>query len=183
MDNKKNALATPKRGVAVKPHKRSKPDSARNAVQKKVVVGRGSNTGKLVVAKVTGLKSHTMDTVKVLNKIKAGSPVQSFLILVEAYDATQKEMAESLSIPISTLNRRKVSGKLHTDESDRVVRFAKLKDDAVALMQGDGDAAISWLRTPQDILSGESPMAHASTELGVREVEALISRIRHGVFS
>ena len=34
-----------------------------------------------------------------------------------------------------------------------------------------------------DIFGGETPMQHAKTEKGAREVEDLIGRIRNGVFS
>jgi putative toxin-antitoxin system antitoxin component (TIGR02293 family) len=100
-----------------------------------------------------------------------------------ALHTSQKEIAQVLSIPPSTLQRRKKSGQLQTDESDRVVRLASLKDATVAMMQGDDEAAVAWLRTPLDILGGESPLEHASTELGARDVEDLIGRLRHGVFS
>ncbi|MCU7862225.1 MAG: DUF2384 domain-containing protein, partial [Candidatus Thiodiazotropha sp. (ex Lucinoma kastoroae)] len=96
---------------------------------------------------------------------------------------SQKDIAQVLSIPSSTLQRRKKTGHLQTDESDRVVRLAHLKDAALALMQGDDNAAVAWLHTPLDVLGGESPLEHASTELGARDVEDLIGRLRHGVFS
>jgi putative toxin-antitoxin system antitoxin component (TIGR02293 family) len=103
--------------------------------------------------------------------------------LEAAFDASQKEIAVILSIAPTTLTRRKKEGLLHADESDRVVRFARLKDAVLALTYGDDAAAISWLKTPLPILGGDSPLAHASTELGARDVEDLIGRLRHGVFS
>ena len=68
-------------------------------------------------------------------------------------------------------------------ESDRVIRFAKLFDQANILLQGDKNATLTWLKSPLEILSGESPLEHAQTELGTRDVEDLIGRIRHGIFS
>ncbi len=50
-------------------------------------------------------------------------------------------------------------------------------------MEGDEDAALRWLKTPLPILGGESPLAHARTEAGGREVELLMGRIEHGVYS
>ena len=64
-----------------------------------------------------------------------------------------------------------------------MIRLARLKDLALTLMNGDDAAAISWLRTPLEILGGETPLEHASTEMGARDVEDLIGRLRHGVFS
>lgn len=141
-------------------------------------------TGKgrdLLVARVTGVRSGSQE--KMLAKIKKGLRFSAIAQLENALHASQKDIAEVLSISSSTLQRRKKSGHLQTDESDRVVRLARLKDAALALMQGDDDAAVTWLHTPLDVLGGESPLAHASTELGARDVEDLIGRLRHGVFS
>ena len=135
----------------------------------------------LLTRSVTGVRSG--NRAKILVKIKSGLAFSSVEKLERALHANRKEMASVLSIPISTLTRRKKEGRLQTDESGRVVRLAQLKDAAVAMMQGDDEAAISWLRTPLDILCGESPLQHAGTELGARDVEDLIGRIRYGVFS
>ena len=54
---------------------------------------------------------------------------------------------------------------------------------AYELMNGDGATARRWLQEPHDLIEGESPLERASTEVGGREVEELIGRLRHGVFS
>ena len=131
--------------------------------------------------KVTGVRPTSR--AQIVKKIKSGIKFSAISELEVAFDASQREVAELLSIPASTLTRRKKAGQLLSDESDRVVRFANLKDAAVDLMQGDDMAAIAWLKTPLDILSGETPLEHATTELGARDVEDLIGRLRHGVFS
>lgn len=135
----------------------------------------------LLVARVTGVRSGSRE--KMLAKIKKGLKFTAIAQLENALHASQKDIADVLSISSSTLQRRKKAGHLQTDESDRVVRLACLKDAALALMQGDDDAAVTWLHTPLDVLGGESPLSHASTELGARDVEDLIGRLRHGVFS
>ena len=117
------------------------------------------------------------------SSIKKGLKFATIARLGKALDISQKEVAQLLSITPSTLNRRKKEGQLHPDESDRVVRFARLKDAALTLMRDDDQAAVAWLQTPLDILGGESPLDYATTELGARDVEDLIGRLRHGVFS
>ena len=86
-------------------------------------------------------------------------------------------------IPKQTLARRKKAGKLNVDESDRVARFARLLKQATDMMEGDQDAAIRWLKTPQILLEGESPLEYAVTETGASEVQQLIGRLEHGVYS
>ena len=72
---------------------------------------------------------------------------------------------------------------LTAEESDRLVRIARLVGMAHELMGGDGEAARRWLAEGNELLEGESPLERASTEGGGREVEQLIGRLRHGTFS
>lgn len=61
--------------------------------------------------------------------------------------------------------------------------IAALLQQASDMMQQDSDRAKIWFETKMDIFGGETPMQHAKTEKGAREVEDLIGRIRNGVFS
>lgn len=65
-------------------------------------------------------------------------------------------------------------------ESDRVVRYAELLHRAVEFL-GDNDAAARWLDTPSVALDGETPLDHATTEFGARDVIRLIGRLEHGI--
>lgn len=119
-----------------------------------------------------------------LSLVRDGLPASVIKRLEIAYGATQSEIAQALRIPMTTLRRRlRQNEQLTVDESDRVIRLARIKDLALGMMHGDDQAAVAWLRTPREILGNESPMVRANTEVGAREVEDLIGRIRHGVFS
>jgi putative toxin-antitoxin system antitoxin component (TIGR02293 family) len=48
---------------------------------------------------------------------------------------------------------------------------------------GGEESARSWLAAPALAFHGECPLDFADTEIGAREVEALLGRIEHGVFS
>jgi putative toxin-antitoxin system antitoxin component (TIGR02293 family) len=48
---------------------------------------------------------------------------------------------------------------------------------------GAEDKAARWLQTPNEALGGSSPLDRLATDLGTREVEALLGRIEHGVYS
>ena len=58
-----------------------------------------------------------------------------------------------------------------------------LFQQACDMMQQDSNRAKIWIETKMDIFGCETPMQHAKTEKGAREVEDLIGRIRNGVFS
>jgi len=87
-----------------------------------------------------------------------------------------------LAISRSTLVRRRKSGRLDMQESDRLLRYARLYARALTVLQNEG-AARDWLKQPARALSFVTPLTFAETEAGAREVEALLGRIEHGVFS
>ncbi len=82
----------------------------------------------------------------------------------------------------ATLHRRKKTGHLDRAESDRLVRYARLFSHASEAL-GGVEGARSWLVAPARDFHGECPLDFADTEIGAREVEALLGRLKHGVFS
>ncbi|WP_169337054.1 type II RES/Xre toxin-antitoxin system antitoxin [Algicola sagamiensis] len=132
-------------------------------------------------ASVAGAVSN--DRKHILSRIEIGFDVDSIKKVEDALGIQQKEIIQLLKISPSTLKRRKDSGHLSAEESDRVYRFAHLLELATHLMQGDLDAAKQWLKTPEALFDNKSPLQHATTEFGAREVEDLIGRLQHGVFS
>ena len=115
--------------------------------------------------------------------VRNGLPFSMFDELVGAVGGSKRELAAIIGIPATTLARRKRSGTLTPPESDRLVRIARLEEMAASMMRGDAAAAGRWLRTHHELLDGEAPLERASTETGARDVEHLIGRLRHGVFS
>jgi putative toxin-antitoxin system antitoxin component (TIGR02293 family) len=91
------------------------------------------------------------------------------------------QIADTLRIAPRTLTRRKEQGRFDADESERLVRLGRLVDQAVLLFEGDLPAVRRWLAAPQPALGGKAPLDLARTEVGAREVEALIGRLEHGI--
>ncbi len=50
------------------------------------------------------------------------------------------------------------------------------------MLEGE-EAAREWLKSPLPALAGKTPLEFADTEPGAQEVEDLLGRIEHGVFS
>ena len=119
----------------------------------------------------------------ILRLVRDGLPFSMLEELASAVGGSQQQLAKVIGIPATTLGRRKRTGRLTPAESDRLVRIARLQSMARTLMRGDAPAARRWLTTPHALLGEETPLHHASTETGGREVEQLIGRLRHGVFS
>jgi putative toxin-antitoxin system antitoxin component (TIGR02293 family) len=119
---------------------------------------------------------------KLVEALRVGLPVQELMVLQASLKVPMEKLVPRLGISKATLHRRKVSGKLDPAESDRVVRFARLMGKAVTVLESD-DNARQWLTSPQFGLGGAVPLDYADTEVGAREVEDLLGRIEHGVYS
>jgi putative toxin-antitoxin system antitoxin component (TIGR02293 family) len=125
----------------------------------------------------------TDDAVKLVRIVRHGFSFKSLAKLQKATDLPWTEISRFAAIPKRTLTRRQSQGRLHPDESDRVLRASTIFDMAVELFEGNTAQARKWLQTPQPGLGGETPLDFASTEVGAREVENLIGRLEHGVFA
>ena len=92
-------------------------------------------------------------------------------------------LATSIGISPRTLSRRKKEKKLSAAESDRLVTVSRLLSLAVGLFEGNKEKAFRWFGNPNRALGDLTPLEMAATETGSREVENLIGRLEHGVFS
>ena len=124
-----------------------------------------ANTTQLVQAIESGLSFSTLERVR------------------RATGLPMERLAVSIGISPRTLTRRKKTSKLTASESDRLVSVSRLLNFAIELFEGDGERAVKWFLTPNRALGEVSPLAMAGTETGAREVENLIGRLEHGVFS
>lgn len=118
----------------------------------------------------------------VIEKVRGGLPLEEFQSLRELLGLTEERLAGLLGMSRATLHRRKADGALDRSASDRLVRFARLFLRASDVLGGQ-KAARSWLAAPAVAFRGECPLDFADTEIGAREVEALLGRIEIGVFS
>ena len=117
-------------------------------------------------------------------RIKTGLHVREFDTLREFLGLTVDAMARKVGISIATLSRRRQSREaLDPDHGDRLMRYARLFRLAVELYDGDEAAARTWLTSPARALDGEAPLDYAETEEGAREVEHLLGRLEHGVYT
>ena len=130
----------------------------------------------------TSIGLRPQSSAKLITRIKAGLPVKAFDRLRQNLDLSEKALSRTLNIAISTLARRKKSGRLTFEESERVYRIARLYDRALEVFN-DREMARKWLREPAWALGDIPPLAYAETELGAQEVYDLLGRLEHGVFT
>ncbi len=133
------------------------------------------------VTYLIGLKS--AGTSELIDHIKKGLEYSSIEHFTRKASLRREEVIGIARISSRTLIRRKEKGRLSPDESDRLVRAARIFSRAQQLFEGDLSAVNRWLKTSQPALGGATPLEYAATEAGAREVEALINRLEYGIFS
>lgn len=121
------------------------------------------------------------DPLQIVRKVRAGLRFESLERFQENTRFSTRDVADLVAIPSRTLHRRKAQGRLDPDESDRLLRVARVFGKALELFEGDAAAAHDWFHAPARALGGEAPIRLAATDLGSREVEALVERLEHGV--
>src|SRR2546421_8478813 len=74
-------------------------------------------------------------TPKMIAAIKGGLRVRELSALQASLDMPMERLAPKLGISRATFHRRKAGGLLRPEESDRVVRFARLMGKAVQVFE------------------------------------------------
>lgn len=119
---------------------------------------------------------------QLITRIHQGFRFSELDALRERLGLSAREMSHLINVPERTLARRRQSGRLSPLESERVLRFERLFALVAEMLRGE-EGVQRWLKSPKSALGGKTPLEYADTEVGAREVENLIGRIRHGVFA
>jgi putative toxin-antitoxin system antitoxin component (TIGR02293 family) len=156
-------------------------DSGKKRARRRSAAAPPVPAPSLKYAAVLGLKP--ADAVALVAYVQRGLSWAAFERLQHATDFTARQIADAVGIPGRTLHRRKVAGRLAVDESDKLVRLSRVYGRTLELFEGDQAEAKRWLSSPAPALGGAAPLSMAGTDVGAREVEALIGRLEHGVIS
>lgn len=115
--------------------------------------------------------------------IEEGLSFRELEHLQENFGLSRGEVAQLVQIKPRTLDRRRREGRLQPEESDRLLRLSRVFGKALELFEGESRAAKEWLYSSQRALGGAVPLEIARTDIGAREVEDLLGRLSHGVFT
>ncbi|MEO8910636.1 MAG: antitoxin Xre/MbcA/ParS toxin-binding domain-containing protein [Gemmatimonadaceae bacterium] len=126
-----------------------------------------------------GLRKY--DPLHAVDQIQRGFSYSALERFQRNTELSLRILAQIVEIPERTLARRKATGRLAPDESDRLARFSRVFARAIELFEGDPDAAREWLTRPVHALGGKEPLELTSTDAGAIEVERLIGRLEHGI--
>lgn len=127
-------------------------------------------------AVVGGEITAEMDVVRL---VRRGLPVDAVLFVLDSGRLTLAEL-DRIVMPRKTLANRRKLGTLTPEQSDRLVRVARVLASAEETF-GSREKAGAWLRRPTTTLASECPLELLDTDEGARAVETLLGRIAHGI--
>jgi putative toxin-antitoxin system antitoxin component (TIGR02293 family) len=111
--------------------------------------------------------------------VRGGLPVSTLDRLI-ADEVVSEQEVEAHFVPRRTLYARRQKGTLSREQSDLVVRLARIQAMADDVF-GDRRKSHGWLRDQNGALAGQTPLSLLDTEEGGRLVEAVLGRIAHGI--
>lgn len=111
--------------------------------------------------------------------VERGLPVRALTRVFDAIASDEPRLRYAV-VPRATFARKQNDGStLSPEQSDRVVRIARLWAMAIEVWH-DEEAARAFLLRPHPLLEGERPIDVARTTEGARLVEGVLGRLQHG---
>ena len=132
-----------------------------------------------VIGGVSALGEDASTGLGIMRLVRRGLPVTTIEFVLATGRLTAAEL-DRIVLPRKTLMNRRRLGRLTPEQSDRLVRVARLIAAAEETF-GSQEKANSWLRRPTTALGGERPLDLLVTDEGARQVETLLGRIGHGI--
>lgn len=110
-----------------------------------------------------------------------GLPLESVSALKNR-GLTYTEISETVISPRTLKHRKARNEPLSHEETDRVVRVARIVSLAEEVF-ASREKALLWMRTPDDRLENRTPLKMLITESGGRLIENLLWQIDEGVYA
>jgi putative toxin-antitoxin system antitoxin component (TIGR02293 family) len=148
--------------------------TTRNSSKPALAVGRGDP------GSVLGM-SHATDA-EARGAVRRGYPFRALDEVSKRLARPSHEINAVLGIPPRTFARRKAAKQFTPEESDRIYRLARTVHLALDVL-GSDEKARNWLKAPNRALGGEVPFELLDTDIGARQVEAVLLRVAYGIFS
>lgn len=115
------------------------------------------------------------------NSVNDGLNASSIKLLQNELSLNSSELSQLLNISNRTLSRRKASGKLSKNESERVFLLAAMIAIANKVLSGH-DSALRWLKSPQKAFYELTPLEHVKATQKIEEIITVLHQIEHGIF-
>jgi putative toxin-antitoxin system antitoxin component (TIGR02293 family) len=115
-----------------------------------------------------------------IDAVREGLPYATFEEVREALGISGKELAALMGVPARTLNTRKHAGRFTPQESDHLLRIARVYARAHDFF-GTQHQASAWLKKPALAFGEHTPLSMCDTELGAEQVMTLLYQLEYGV--
>ena len=115
----------------------------------------------------------------IVRLVRRGLPVSVIDELMKTFGLGLDEV-DRIVIPSKTLSHRRKLRILTSQQSERVLRVARILSFAADTF-GSKSKAMTWLRRPTRPLDDEAPLFLLDTEEGAQLVERLLGQIGHGI--
>lgn len=125
---------------------------------------------------------HARETATSLSDfVRSGIPTKDAIRFIESTSSAvpPKTVLRVAGISQRTLERR-AGSRLSPDQSDRLVRIARVIDVAEDSI-GTRVQALAWMNVPNRSLGGARPIDELDTDAGSKRVETALGRLREGV--
>lgn len=128
--------------------------------------------------RAAGRAVRSMDDLAAL--VRQGLPFQALAVVMEGYGIAREPACRLLHLSHRNFLRRREQGRLSPDESDRLVRLARVLAHANRVFEDAAESA-EWIRTPNTALGRQQPLSLLDTDIGVQQVDQVLGRIEHGI--
>lgn len=126
------------------------------------------------------LRKHS-DSVQVIRDLENGIPVSVIDSIADYLEVPVNQLMNFMHISRSTWHRRKKTGKLDFNLSDKAVQVAKLLDYAERVL-GEPQKVRSWLNIPSFVFENMRPIELIGSASGIALINDELTRIEHGVY-
>ncbi|HLZ66232.1 MAG TPA: antitoxin Xre/MbcA/ParS toxin-binding domain-containing protein [Aliidongia sp.] len=140
---------------------------------------RTSSNTLEIVGGATVVGENVTAAMDVVRLVRSGLPVGTVQFVLDSGRLTLAEI-DRIVMPRKTLENRRKLGTLTPEQSDRLLRVARVLAAAEDTFGGQNKAG-TWLRRPTTSLMDQRPLDLLDTDEGARAVETLLGRIDHGI--
>ena len=95
---------------------------------------------------------------------------------------TDKDFAVIAGTSVRTLARLKPEQNIPPQAAEVTISLMRAHATATEIF-GSEEASVKWLKTPNKVLGGITPVQAMSSRFGVEEVMDMLGRIQYGVYS
>ena len=112
---------------------------------------------------------------------KSQIPYVVLIDIVKQSGVSKSDMKQLVHIDMRAIARRK-SQLLTQKESEKLVRFCKLIDEAESVF-GNQRLGVQWLTTSNLYLGSDTPISYVESDGDADSIANMLGRIAHGVFA